>query len=37
VAARERALADHTSEGRAMELVDILHMARAPLPAAVGA
>lgn len=37
VAARERALADHTSERRARELVDTLHMARAPLPAAVGA
>lgn len=35
-AARERALSDHTSERRAIELVDALQMARAPLTEAVG-
>jgi spore maturation protein CgeB len=36
-AARERVLAEHTSERRADELIDALQMARAPLAAAVGA
>ncbi len=36
-AARERALADHTSERRALELVDAVQMARPPLTAAVSA
>jgi spore maturation protein CgeB len=36
-AARERALAEHTSERRADQLIDTLEMARTPLAAAVGA
>ncbi len=36
-AARERVLAEHTSERRAEQLIDALHLARAPLAAAVGA